>query len=219
MPGQRKSALKGPRYFVSPEVQGSVCCKQAAIHCNGWRSSSASGWYSGVVEDGTRRLVDGSVQLCVRFIALVAKLELSANANPSFFKSVFVPILTGDYESSKDWKNTIPWPSESGSDGFLRWVHGVTPQQSSQLRNSCKALNFEHGMVFPLVLRIERSQLTLVRPYVQNVPGKINEATPAGYIRGKAVQKSPKDQVEWLHLQPCLIQSSCGVGLVYSDNG
>jgi len=126
MPGQRKSALKGPRYFVSPEVQGSVCCKQAAIHCNGWRSSSASGWYSGVVEDGTRRLVDGSVQLCVRFIALVAKLELSANANPSFFKSVFVPILTGDYESSKDWKNTIPWPSESGSDGFLRWVHGVT---------------------------------------------------------------------------------------------
>ena len=49
----------------------------------------------------------------------------------------------------------------------------------------------------------------LVRPCVQNVPGKIGEASPAGYTHAKAARSSPKDQVEWLHLRPCLVPSWC----------
>jgi len=48
----------------------------------------------------------------------------------------------------------------------------------------------------------------LARPYVQNVLEKIIEAIPAGYIHGKAAQRSTKDQVAWLHLRPCLARLS-----------
>ena len=51
---------------------------------------------------------------------------------------------------------------------------------------------------------------TLVRPCIQNAPRKTGEANPAGYTHGKRAQMSSKDQVEWLHLQPCLVPSWCG---------
>ena len=35
----------------------------------------------------------------------------------------------------------------------------------------------------------------LVRPYVQNLPGKISEASLAGYNRGKAPERSSKEQL------------------------
>jgi len=43
-------------------------------------------------------------------------------------------------------------------------------------------------------------QNRLVRPCVHNVPGKIGEASPAGYTHGKAAQRLPKDQMEWPRL-------------------
>jgi len=35
-----KSTLQIPRYYVSLQTQGSVCCKWATIHCSTWWSSS-----------------------------------------------------------------------------------------------------------------------------------------------------------------------------------
>jgi len=45
------------------------------------------------------------------------------------------------------------------------------------------------------LLRIER-YYTMARPCDQNIPGKIGEARPAGYIHEKAAQRSSKEQVE-----------------------
>jgi len=39
-----KPALKTPRYCVSPQAQGNVCCTWATIHCSSWRNSSTLGW-------------------------------------------------------------------------------------------------------------------------------------------------------------------------------
>jgi len=50
---------------------------------------------------------------------------------------------------------------------------------------------------------------TLVLPCIQNVSQKNGEASPPGYTHGKVAQRSLKDQVEWLHLRPCLVQSIC----------
>jgi len=44
------------------------------------------------------------------------------------------------------------------------------------------------------LLRMEISQITLIRAYVPNVPGKIGEASPAGYTNWKAAQSAFKDQ-------------------------
>ena len=57
----------------------------------------------------------------------------------------------------------------------------------------------------------------LVRPCVHNAPGKIVEASPAGYIYGKAAKRSPKDQAEWLHPGPCLVPSWCGASRTMRD--
>ena len=67
-----------------------------------------------------------------------------------------------------------------------------TPRQSAQLRNTQKP---EYRTT--ATLRENRAVTpTLVRPCVQNVPGKIGEARPADYSHGEATQRSSKDQVE-----------------------
>ena len=52
----------------------------------------------------------------------------------------------------------------------------------------------------------------LVRPCIQNAPGKNGELSRFGYSlhRRGAAQSLSKDQVEWLHLRPCLVPSWCG---------
>jgi len=42
---------------------------------------------------------------------------------------------------------------------------------------------------------------------IQKVPGKIGEASPAGYSHRKAAQRSSKEYVELLQLKPRLISS------------
>jgi len=46
----------------------------------------------------------------------------------------------------------------------------------------------------------------LLRPCVQNFPGKIGEVSPSDfsihYTHGKAAQRPSKDQLTWLHLRP-----------------
>ena len=58
-----KSALNRLMYYVSLQIQGSVRCRWAAIHCNRWRSWSTLGWYLQVMEGGMRRLIHGLVNL------------------------------------------------------------------------------------------------------------------------------------------------------------
>jgi len=44
----------------------------------------------------------------------------------------------------------------------------------------------------------------MFRACVQNVPGKIGEASHTGCTHGKSAQGSTKDQVAWFHLRPDL---------------
>jgi len=87
---------------------------------------------------------------------------------------------------------------------FLRKKHDVTLHNSVQLRN---LQSLECWASSPPNREIPA---TLVRPCVQNAQRKADESSPAGYTHGKATQGSSKDQVEWLHLQPCLGSSRCG---------
>jgi len=50
----------------------------------------------------------------------------------------------------------------------------------------------------------------MIRPRVQNAPGNIGKANTSGYPHGKAAQRSTKNQVEWLHLQPEWSRTKCG---------
>jgi len=88
---------------------------------------------------------------------------------------------------------------------FLRRIHG-----SAQL---WKSWNSQCQVTCP---NREISAM-LVRPCVQNVPGMTGEASPVGYIQGKEVPRSLKDQVEWLHLQPYLVSSLCGASRTLGD--
>jgi len=38
--GGMKISIKKSRYYASPEIQASPSCKQVAMHCSKWRSSS-----------------------------------------------------------------------------------------------------------------------------------------------------------------------------------
>ena len=85
--------------------------------------------------------------------SVVMKRELSKKAKLSFFKAVFVPILTYGHES---WVMTKRMRSQvqASEMRFLRTIEEVTlfnKVRSSEIR---KSLNIE-----PLLLQIERSQL------------------------------------------------------------
>jgi len=60
---ERKSALKKLRCCVCQDAQSSVFCTWAKIHCSRWRHSSTFGWYSRVMEVGTKGLIHGLVKL------------------------------------------------------------------------------------------------------------------------------------------------------------
>jgi len=79
-----KSALQIPTYCVSAEIQGSVCCKWAAIHLIRWVGSSALWWYSRATEGWTRRLIHWLklTQFCV-------SLLLCRHIKVAFNKGVF----------------------------------------------------------------------------------------------------------------------------------
>jgi len=55
----------------------------------------------------------------------------------------------------------------------------------------------------------ERSQLRWFC-HVQNVPGKIGEASLSCYTHGKVAQRSTNGQAAWLHHRSCLVPSWCG---------
>jgi len=74
--------------------------------------------------------------------------------------------------------------------GFLQRNNGVTlecrvPSPSGELSYDCSA-------TWP------------------ECPGKIGKASPTGLTQVRAAQRSPKNQVAWLHLRLCLVQSWCG---------
>ena len=91
-----------------------------------------------------------------------------------------------------------------GLGGYgLDYITDTKSSQRELVKFKKKALNVE-----PL-LRIKRSQLPW-SAIVKNVPRKIDEASLVGYTHGKAASNSSKNQVEWLHLRPCLVLSWCG---------
>jgi len=117
-------------------------------------------------------------------------------------KSAFVPILT---YSNECWVMTerILSQVQVAEMEFLRWLHSATFRDKVRRCEMRKTLNAE------ALLRAE-IPATLVWPRFQKVPGKIGEAGLAGYAHRKATHSSTKDQVEWLHLRPCLVPSWCG---------
>jgi len=124
----------------------------------------------------TRSLIHRLVKQTVLhefYHSVVIKRVLSNTATLSVFKSVFVPLLIYGHES---WVMTegVMSQAQAAKIGFLPTVHGF------EIRTTYMKSQFS---------------ATMFRTRDQNVPGKTGEASPAGYIHGKAAQKSTKDQV------------------------
>ena len=177
-----KISTKKLRYCVSQDAQGSVFCKWAEIHCSRWRRSSALEWYwySRVTEVRTKRLMHGLVKLtqfCVSFIALwwrngcFQRPQSFQLFNRSFFPSS--PVVMNLRWRLKEC--SLLSKEQTAEMGYLRRVHGVTLRDKEHRSEIREARN-----VKPL-LRIEKSQAMLVRPCIQNVPGKNGEQSPSGY--------------------------------------
>jgi len=87
--------------------------------------------------------------------------------------------------------------STSGRDGMF-----TKSSQRDTLRQMCSCKINEISNVERFLLQIEKIPAKLVRPWVQNVLRKIDEANPAGYTHGKDAQRSTQNEVAGLHL-PC----------------
>ena len=93
-------------------------------------------------------------------------------------------------------------PSCPHSLASLKNLRCNTSQQNAQLWNSQSP---ECRTTFPN----REIPATSVGPSVPNTPGKIREASPAGYPHAKATKRSSKGQMKRIHLRPCLVPSSC----------
>ena len=70
--------------------------------------------------------------------------------------------------------------------GFLRRVHDMTLRNKVESAQLWNLWNPECRFISPSSRKISD---TLVRPFDQNVPGNIGEASPAGYTHGKVDQR------------------------------
>ena len=119
-----KSALKIPRYYVSPHIQGNVCSNTL--------QQLEKFKYLGVVftSDGRRHmeidtLIDeANAVLRELYRPVVTKQELSNTAKLPGFKSVFIPILTCGHESWLVTESVLPQVQVTEM-GFVRRVHNV----------------------------------------------------------------------------------------------
>jgi len=134
---ERKSALKSLRYCISQDVQGSIFCKWAEIHCSRRRSSTL-GWYLRVTEVGTKRLTHVWVkqgQFCLSFIApwlwngSFQRPQSFQSLNRFLFRSS--PVVMNLRE---DWKNIVKRINDR--DGiFAKSSRCDTSRQRSQVWN------------------------------------------------------------------------------------
>jgi len=147
-------------------------------------------WYLRGAKGRTRRWIRGQSKRC----------SVWASSLVSVFKSVFLLILTYGHEC-REMTERILSQVQAAEMRFLRRVHGVI------LHDKVRSCGIRQDLNVMLLLQIESLSGSTRCP---NVPGKTGEASPAGYTHGKAAQRSSKDQVEWLHLQPCLVPSWCG---------
>jgi len=163
------------------QTHGRVRSMWAALHCSRWRSSSTLGWYSRVLEPGTRRLIRGEVKqtqfLRELYRSVVTNREFQTPVKVSVFKSIFFPIFI---YSHKSWvmTETVPFEVQAAKVGSLRRVYGHSLRQNAQLCNSW-ALNVESPL-----FRIKRSHLRYFG-CVHKVLGRISVAYSAGTTTGK----------------------------------
>jgi len=68
-----KNSCWNPVCYVSPETNGSVCCRLAEIHPSRWRSSSTLRRYPQVTEDRIRELVHALIKQ-IKFVRSVIAL-------------------------------------------------------------------------------------------------------------------------------------------------
>jgi len=162
--------------------------------------------YLGVVftNDGKRnkeidtRIGKANAVLRELYRCVVTKWELSNTARFSIFKPVFVPILTNGHES---WLMTkrILTEVQAAETGFSRRVHGLTLCDKVRKCEIRKALNVE-----PLP-RINTSQVRWFGHTSRMSRERLWWGKSFRLHPGRAVQRSFKVQVEWLHLRPCLV--------------
>ena len=108
-------------------------------------------------------------------------------------------LVTGVWTSSNDWKNIFS--RTSARDGIFAKSSGCV------LRDKVHRFEIRQPRESPQHFSESKNP-----SYVGSAmyrPGKIGEASPAGYTRGKAGERS-KDQVAWLHLRPCMVPPLCG---------
>ena len=140
-------------------------------------------------------------------------ISVWANSCNKLFKSIFINReITCDTVIKRHLRSPLPpfWEIRGSlppSCPPLGRSRCDTSRQSAQLWNSqspeCRTTSPNREI-----------PALLVQPSVQNAPGKIGEASLAGYTQGKAAQTSSKGHVEWLHLQPSLVPSWCGANRI-----
>jgi len=106
--------------------------------------------------------------------SVVTKREISNTAKFSDLKSVFVPMLTCGHES---WvaNEKILSKKQTAEMGYLRRVLDVTLRDEKHRSEIRKARDVKS------LIRKREKPAMLVRPCVQNVPGKNGEISPSVY--------------------------------------
>jgi len=143
--------------------------------------------------DGSRnkgvysRIGEANAVLGELYCSVVLKRELAKTAKLSVFKSVFVSILTCGQESYVTTERILS-KEQTAEMGYLRRVLGVTFVTKStglkSVKPRCQA-SFSNREILAM----------LVRPCVQNDPGKYGELSPSGYslyTHGKAALIRPR---------------------------
>ena len=137
-----------------------------------------------------------------------SEFSVRANSCNKLFKSIFINReITCDTVMKRHLRPPLPpfWKERGQCPRHvpLAGVHGVT------LRYKVRSCDIRKALDVELHLRIQRPQLRWLAIYPK-CPGKDWKAGPAGYTHRKATHSPTKDQVEWLHLRPCLVPSWCG---------
>ena len=159
----------------------------------GWysRISSILWWCSRMTESRIWRLIDRLVnqtQFCVCYCSVFTERKPSNMLKLSVFLSVFVPILTNMVMILvDDWKNIIP--SARASMGFVQSVHGVTLCDKLCSCEFCKYRMWNYFSIESRDPRYVGSAMCLEWPTK-------DWRDKSRCIKGKAVQRSTKDQLE-----------------------
>jgi len=123
--------------------------------------------------------------LCEVYRSLVAKRELRNIAE----LWVIIPVLNYGHEPCASAERVLVQSNTISEMGFLRRLHGMTLRDKVDIYEICNPLTIESPSPNRPI------SATMLQQYDQNSPGKIGDATLAGYTDFKGAQKATKDQV------------------------